>query len=100
MAARTSSSSEVLLGLTGLAWSLDHQSVLASWCPQSQLVKSDDFTSSLKDPLTSLLSDTQSAEGHLGHIKDPQIVGDSANADGQLGGVALLLQVPHKASQR
>jgi len=44
MAAGASSSSEVLLGLTGLAWSLDHQSVLASGCPQSQLVKGDDFT--------------------------------------------------------
>ena len=64
MAARASSSSEVLLGLTGLAWSctdiksqvcsltsfistiltLDHQSVLASRRPQSQLVKGDDFT--------------------------------------------------------
>merc|ERR1712192_126751 len=99
MAARASSSSKVLLGLTRLAWSLDHQSVLASRRPQSQLVKGDDFTSSLKDPLPSLLSNTQSAESHLGHIKDPQIVGDGANADGELGGVALL-QVPHKASQR
>merc|ERR1712192_386944 len=56
MAAGASSSSEVLLGLTGPAWSLDHQSVLASGRPQRQLVESDDFTSSLKDPLTSLLS--------------------------------------------
>ena len=30
----------------------------------------------------------------------PQIVGDGANADGKLGGIALLLQVPHEASQR
>ena len=29
-------------------------------------------TSSLKDPLACLLSDTQSAEGHLGHVKDPE----------------------------
>merc|ERR1719504_208229 len=100
MAARASSSSKVLLGLTRLAWSLDHQSVLASRRPQSQLVKGDDFTSSLKDPLPSLLGNTQSAESHLGHIKDPQIVGDGANADGKLGSVALLLKVPHKTSQR
>ena len=85
-------------------------------------------TSSLQDPLACLLSDTQSAKGHLGHIKDPeeeqfthknfpsaamlssdyyykdrlkpQVVGDGANADSELAGVALLLQVPHKASQR
>ena len=74
-------------------------------------------TSSLKDPLACLLSDTQSAEGHLGHVKDPedtifqtvprllnhripQIVGDGANADGELGGVTLLLQVPHQARER
>ena len=74
-------------------------------------------TSSLKDPLACLLSDTQSAEGHLGHVKDPedtffpncpastqyrvpQIVGDGANADGELGGVTLLLQVPHQAGER
>ena len=29
-------------------------------------------TSSLKDPLACLLSDTQSAESHLGHVKDPE----------------------------
>ena len=30
----------------------------------------------------------------------PQIVGNSANADSKLAGIALLLQVPHKTSQR
>ena len=31
-------------------------------------------TSSLQDPLACLLSDTQSAKSHLGHIKDPEQV--------------------------
>merc|ERR1719414_586198 len=100
MAAGTTGGSKVLLSLTGLAGSLDQQSSLSSGSPQSQLIKGDDFTSSLEDPLASLLSDAKSAQGHLGNVKDPQIVGDSANTDGKLVSVALLLQVPHQAGQR
>ena len=36
--------------------------------------------------------------GRIGRA--PQIVGDSANTDSELAGVALLLEVPHKTGQR
>merc|ERR1719370_1254387 len=100
MAAGTTSGSKVLLSLTGLAGSLDQQSSLSSGGPQGQLVKGDDFTSSLENPLASLLSDAEGTQSHLGNVKDPQIVGDGANTDSKLVSVALLLQVPHQAGQR
>ena len=51
-------------------------------------------TSSLQDPLTGLLSDAESAKSHLGDLKDPQIVGDGSNDDGDLVGITGLLHVP------
>ena len=57
-------------------------------------------TSGLKDPLPGLLRDPQGAQGDLGNLEDPQVVGDGADADHGLGGVTLgLLDVPGNAGQ-
>merc|ERR1719483_697558 len=50
MAAWATSSSKVSLSNTSLAWSLDHQGVLASGGSEGELVEGDDFTSSFQDP--------------------------------------------------
>merc|ERR1712037_1088668 len=84
MTAWASSSSKVPLSCASLAWTLNHQSVLASGCSKSKLVKSDNFTSSFQDPLASLLSDPQGADGHLGDFEDPGVVGDGSNTDNVL----------------
>merc|ERR1719445_2768797 len=81
---RGASSSEVLNSLTSLPGALEKQSVLASRSSEGELIKGDDLTSGLQNPLTGLLGDAESAKSHLGNLEDPQVVGDSSDDDGDL----------------
>merc|ERR1719251_740713 len=83
-------SSEMSDSLTCLSWSLEKQSVLASWCSQGKLIKSDDLTSSFQDPLTGLLGDLKSTKGHLRDVEDSEIVGDGSNNNSDLVSVSIL----------
>ena len=61
---------------------------------------SAETTSGLEDPLPGLLGHPEGAEGDLGNLEDPQVVGDGAHADDGLGGVTLgLLDVPGDTGQ-
>merc|ERR1719184_762367 len=84
MTARATSSAKVPLSCASLAGTLNHQGVLASWGPESKLVEGDDFTSSFQNPLTSLLGDSESTDGHLGDFEDPGVIGDGTNTDNSL----------------
>merc|ERR1719245_1905926 len=86
-------SSEMLDSLTGLAGSLKEQSVLASWGSQSQLVKSDNFSSSFQDSLASLLSDSKGTDSHLWDLEDSDVIGDGSNNDSDLVSISGLLHV-------
>ena len=58
-------------------------------------------TSGLEDPLPGLLRDPQGAQGDLGDLEDPQVVGDGADTDDGLGSVTgRLLDVPGDTGQR
>ena len=50
-------------------------------------------TSSLQNPLTGLLCDSEGADGHLGDVEDPEVVGDGSDDDGGLVTVTGLLHV-------
>merc|ERR1719336_3719772 len=91
-------SSEVSDGFTGLSWSLEKQSVLASWCSQSKLIKSDNFTSGFQDSLAGLLDHLESTEGHLGDLEDSEVVGDGSDDNSGLVLVPGLLHVAGKTS--
>jgi len=87
----------MLDSLTGLARSLKKQSVLASWSSESQLIKSDNFTSSFQDSLTGLLSDSEGTDGHLGDVEDSDVIGDGSNNDSNLVSISSLLHVTSQA---
>jgi len=53
-------------------------------------------TSSFQDPLASLLSDPQGADGHLGDFEDPGVIGDGSNTDNSLVSIPWLLHVANK----
>merc|ERR1719295_2378675 len=86
-------SAKVLSGLPLLTRSLQEHSVLAERGPEGQLIKGDDLAAGLENSVASLLSHVQGADGHLGHLEDPEVVGDGSNADDDLVGVGgILLQ--------
>merc|ERR1719281_657272 len=89
-------SSEMLDSLTGLARSLKEQSVLASWGSQSQLVKSDNFSSSFQDSLASLLGDSEGTDGHLWDLEDSDVIGDGSNNDSDLVSISGLFHVANQ----
>merc|ERR1719245_206565 len=86
-------SSEMLDSLTGLAGSLEEQSVLACGSSQSQLIKSDNFSSSFQDSLASLLGDSEGTDGHLWDLEDSDVIGDGSNNDSDLVSISGLLHV-------
>merc|ERR1712113_152110 len=92
----TRSLSEVLVGLTCLAWTLDQNGVLSLGAPQSELVKSNDFTSGLQDAASSLIGDFQSAHLQLRNIEDPNVVGDGSNNYSHL---VITSRFPHVTDQ-
>ena len=55
-------------------------------------------TSSIENSLASFLSNFESADSHLGDVKDPEIVGDGANTHHDLLSIAISLDVASKTS--
>jgi len=92
----TRRSSEMSVSLTGLAWTLDQNGVLSLGAPQSQLIKSDDFTSGFQNTCSSLISDLQSAYLQLGDLEDPHIVGDGSHDDSHLVVTSRFLHVTYQ----
>src|SRR5277367_3430148 len=67
---------EMFDSLPGVSLSSQQNGVCALWCPQSQLIQSDDFTTGLLDPLTRSLGDSQSGDAQLGDLQHSHIVRD------------------------
>lgn len=80
----TRGKAKVLDSLTGVTWSLEENSALASWSSLSQLVQSDDLTAGLQDASTSTLGDSKSGDSQFGNVEEPDIVSDGANNNGNL----------------
>jgi len=64
------------------------------------MIESISATSSFQDPLASLLGDPECADGHLGDVKDPDVVGDGSNTDNSLVSISSLLHVANKTGNR
>ena len=69
--------------------SSQQDSVCTLWCPQSQLIQSDDLATTLLDPLTGSLGDSQSSNAQLGDLQHSHIVRDSSDDDNSFTGIFL-----------
>eukprot|EP00045_Choanoeca_perplexa_P022937 m.11401 g.11401 ORF g.11401 m.11401 type:complete len:301 (+) comp9808_c0_seq1:119-1021(+) len=93
------SGTKVLDSLTGLARTLQQDSVLALGSTESKLIKGDALATGSQDTLASTFSEAQSANGQLWHFEDTNIISDGANDDSSLGLVALGRHVVHQLAQ-
>ena len=76
----------MLAGGTCGTLALQQQCLLASWGTEGQLIEGQDLTASLQDAFTCLFGDVQSADRHLGHLEQTQVIGDGTNNnDSRLG---------------
>lgn len=80
----TRSSAEVTDCLAGGTLALDHDGVLSSWCQQSQLIESQDFSAGLGDSCAGTFSDTESANLEFRDLEEAEIVGDGSDNDDDL----------------
>lgn len=80
----TRSKAKVADGLTGIAWSLEEDGVLAGGSTSSQLVEGDDLTSGLQDACSSALGDAEGGHRELRHLEKTGVIGDGADNDGDL----------------
>lgn len=75
--------------LPGVFPSSQQNGVRTLWCPQSQLIQSDDFTTGLFDLFTSSLCESQSCNGQFGDFQHSHIVRDSSYDDNRFPGTVL-----------
>ena len=80
---------EMLDSLPGVSLSSQQDGVCTLWCPQSQLIQSDDLATGLLDPLTGSLGDSQSGDAQLGDLQHSRIVRDSSYDDDGFVGIVL-----------
>jgi hypothetical protein len=77
----------VLLGLAGLARSLEEDRVLASRGPEGKLVKGEDLATSLEDSGTGTLGDAKGADRELGDSEESDVIRHSADAHCDLAAI-------------
>jgi len=73
------SETEVLDGLSGIFGSSEQQGVASSGCLQSQLIQSQDFSTSSKDASPSCSGESESCNGELGDSQETVVISDCAN---------------------
>jgi len=93
------SEAEVLNSLSGVLWSSEEKSVASGWSSESQLVQSQDLTSSSNDAGTSRSGEAKGSDAELGNGQEAVVIGDSANDDNGLV-VGLLGGVPNNSGDR
>lgn len=74
----------MLDGLTGVPLTPQKQGVRPSRCPKRELVQSQDFTTSVHDPLFCPAGKSEGGDGDLGEMSEADVVGDSADGDNNL----------------
>ena len=74
----------MLDGLTGVPLTPQEQGVRPSRCPKRELVQSQDFTTSVHDPLFCPAGESEGGDGELGDISEADVVSDGADADNDL----------------
>jgi hypothetical protein len=75
------SEAKVLDGFSGVLWSSEEEGVASGWGTESQLVQSQNFTTSSKDASTGGSSETEGSNADLGNGQETVVIGDSANND-------------------
>jgi len=75
------SEAEVLDSFSGVLWTSQKKGVASGWCSLSQLVKSQDLSTSGQDAGTSGSGKAESCNAELGDSQQTVVVGDSANND-------------------
>jgi hypothetical protein len=91
---------EVSFSLSLLSGSLKEDGVLSLGVLESELIESDDFTTSGSNSLSSGLGDSESANSELGDLKESDVVGDGTNNNSSLVLSAISLHLSDESSKR
>lgn len=76
---------EVLDGLAAVPLPPQQDGVRTSRRTESELIESQNFTTSLEDSLFGRGGETEGGNGEFGHLQETNIIGDGSNNNNDLG---------------
>jgi len=78
------SETEMLDSLSGILWSTEEKSVASGWGTLSQLIQSQDLTTSCKDASTGSSGEAESSNTELWDGQETVVISDGTNDDNSL----------------
>jgi len=75
----------MLIRFTSSLNTSEQNSVRTRRCPESELIKGNNFTTGLKNTLLSCTSESKSGNGELGNFRNTDVIGDRTDLNNDFG---------------